>query len=83
KKTTESKEYLYKILKKQGYDYIPSSTNFVLFPIKMDGKKFTEEMMNRGVSVRFWKFNGKDYCRVSIGLMDEMKAFEEAFVQIA
>jgi len=83
KKTTESKEYLYKVLKKQGYDFIPSSTNFVLFPIKMDGKKFTEEMMNRGVSVRFWKFSDKDWCRVSIGLMDEMKAFEEAFVQIA
>lgn len=83
KKTTESKEYLYKILKKQGYDYIPSSTNFVLFPIKMDGKKFTEEMMNRGVSIRFWKFNDKDWCRVSIGLMDEMKVFEEAFLQIA
>jgi histidinol-phosphate aminotransferase len=83
KKTTASKEYLYKILKKQGYDYIPSSTNFVLFPVKMDGKKFTEEMMTRGVSVRFWKFSGKDWCRVSIGLMDEMKAFEEAFTQIA
>lgn len=83
KKTNESKEYLYKILKKQGYDYIPSSTNFVLFPIKMDGKKFIEEMMSRGVSVRFWKFNNKDWCRVSIGLMDEMKVFEEAFLQIA
>jgi histidinol-phosphate aminotransferase len=83
KKTTESKEYLYSILKKHGYDYIPSSTNFVLFPIKMEGKKFTEEMMNRGVSVRFWKFSNKEWCRVSIGLMDEMKVFEEAFTQIA
>lgn len=83
KKTNESKEYLYSVLKKRGYEYIPSSTNFVLFPIKMEGKKFTEEMMNRGVSVRFWKFNNKDYCRVSIGLMDEMKAFEDAFGQIA
>ncbi|HEX6223536.1 MAG TPA: histidinol-phosphate transaminase [Chryseolinea sp.] len=83
KKTVESKEYLYKILKKQGYEYIPSSTNFVLFPIKMEGKKFTEEMMSRGVSVRYWKFSGKEWCRVSIGLMEEMKAFEEAFVQIA
>jgi histidinol-phosphate aminotransferase len=82
-KTTESKEYLYKILKKQGSDYIPSSTNFVLFPIKSDGKKFVEEMMSRGVSVRYWKFNDKNWCRVSIGLMDEMKAFEEAFLQIA
>src|SRR5687767_4292293 len=83
KKTNESKEYLYSVLKKRGYEYIPSSTNFVLFPLKMEGKKFTEEMMNRGVSVRFWKFSDKDWCRVSIGLMDEMKAFEEAFVQIA
>jgi histidinol-phosphate aminotransferase len=83
KRTTESKEYLYKILKGKGYDYIPSSTNFVLFPIKMEGKKFVEEMMIRGVSVRYWKFNNQDWCRVSIGLMDEMKTFEEAFVQIA
>jgi histidinol-phosphate aminotransferase len=83
KSTTESKEFLYKVLKKQGYDYIPSSTNFVLFPIKMDGKKFVEEMVNRGVSVRYWKFNNKDWCRVSIGLMEEMKAFEAAFTQIA
>lgn len=83
KSTTESKEYLYKVLKKQGYDYIPSSTNFVLFPIKMDGKKFVEEMVSRGVSVRYWKFNNQDWCRVSIGLMDEMKEFEQAFVQIA
>ena len=83
KGTTESKEFLYEVLKKAGYTYTPSSTNFVLFPIKMDGKKFTEEMMKRGVSVRFWKFADQDWCRVSIGLMDEMKAFEEAFVQIA
>ena len=83
KKTNESKEYLYKILRKQGYEYIPSDTNFVLFPIKTEGKKFVEEMMARGVSVRFWKFSDKNWCRVSIGLMDEMKAFEEAFLQIA
>ncbi|HEX5169239.1 MAG TPA: histidinol-phosphate transaminase [Cyclobacteriaceae bacterium] len=82
-KTEESKQFLYSILKKAGYDYIPSYTNFVLFPIKMDGKRFTDEMMKRGVSVRFWKFNDKDWCRVSIGTMDEMKSFEEAFVQIA
>src|SRR5688572_2001655 len=83
KSTTESKEFLYKVLKKQGYDYIPSSTNFVLFPIKMDGKKFVEEMANRGVSVRYWKFNNQDWCRVSIGLMEELKMFEAAFTQIS
>jgi histidinol-phosphate aminotransferase len=83
KKTNESKEYLYSVLKKEGYEYIPSSANFVMFPLKMDGQKFVGEMMKRGVGIRNWKFNGKDWCRVSIGRMDEMEAFAEAFKQIS
>jgi histidinol-phosphate aminotransferase len=83
KKTLASKEYLYSVLKKEGYDYIPSSANFVLFPIKMDAQRFVTEMNNKGVSVRPWKMNGKDYCRVSIGRMDEMQAFAEAFKQLS
>lgn len=82
-KTNESKNYLYKVLKQEGYSYIPSSTNFVMFPLNMDGKRFTDEMMKRGVGVRNWKLNDKDWCRVSIGKMDEMKAFEQAFKQLS
>lgn len=83
KKTLASKEYLYSVLKKEGYEYIPSSANFVMFPIKMEGSRFAQEMMNKGVGVRFWKFNDKDWCRVSIGRMDEMEAFAEAFKQLS
>lgn len=82
-KTLASKKYLYEVLKKEGYDYIPSSANFVMFPLKMDGQKFAGEMMKRGVGVRFWKFNNKDWCRVSIGRMDEMEAFADAFKQLS
>ncbi len=82
-KTLASKEYLYSVLKKEGYNYIPSSTNFVMFPLNMDGAKFTAEMANRGVSVRFWKFNNKDWCRVSIGKMEEMQTFADAFKQLS
>ncbi len=82
-KTLASKKFLYETLKKEGYDYIPSSTNFVMFPLKMDGQKFTAEMMKRSVGVRFWKFNNKDWCRVSIGRMDEMQAFADAFKQLS
>ncbi|RYD77221.1 MAG: histidinol-phosphate aminotransferase family protein, partial [Sphingobacteriales bacterium] len=81
KKTMASKEYLYSVLKEEGYEYIPSSANFVMFPIKMEGKRFSEEMMKRGVSIRYWKFSDKNWCRVSIGTMDEMKAFEHKFRQ--
>jgi len=83
KKTLASKDYLYEVLKKEGYAYVPSSTNFVIFPIKMEGKQFTDEMMKRGVGVRFWKFNNKEWCRVSIGRMDEMEAFAAAFKEIS
>ncbi len=83
KKTITSKNYLYEVLKKEGYTYVPSSANFVIFPIKMDGKQFTEEMMKRGVGVRFWKFNNKDWCRISIGRMDEMEAFAAAFKELS
>ncbi|GGB16854.1 histidinol-phosphate aminotransferase [Puia dinghuensis] len=83
KKTVTSKEFLYEVLKKEGYTYIPSSANFVLFPIKMEGKQFTEEMMKRGVGVRFWKFNNQEWCRISIGRMDEMEAFATAFKEIS
>jgi histidinol-phosphate aminotransferase len=83
KKTLASKDYLYSVLKAEGYEYIPSSTNFVLFPIKMDGMRFVQEMANRGVSIRNWKFNNKDYCRVSIGRMDEMQGFAAAFKQLS
>ena len=83
KKTMASKKFLYDTLKKEGYDYIPSAANFVMFPIKIEGKRFADEMMKRGVSVRFWKFNNQDWCRVSIGRMDEMQAFADAFRQVS
>ena len=83
KKTLASKDFLYATLKKEGYDYIPSSANFVMFPIKMEGPKFAQEMSNRGVGIRVWAFNDKNWCRVSIGRMDEMQAFADAFKEIS
>lgn len=82
-KTMESKKYLYNTLKSEGYTYIPSSANFVLFPVKMESKRFAEEMMKRGVGVRSWKFEGKEWCRVSVGRMDEMEAFAAAFKELS
>lgn len=82
-KTVASKKFLYDTLKKEGYDYVPSSTNFVLFPLKMDSLQFVEEMGKRGVAVRSWKFNQKEWCRISIGRMDEMQTFAAAFKEVS
>ncbi len=83
-KNNESKAFLYKTLKEQGYTYLPSATNFVFFPIKMEGKRFLEEMAKRGVSIRTeWQYAGQTWCRVSLGTMEQMKMFAGAFKEIA
>ena len=82
-KTVASKKFLYETLKKEGYTYVPSYTNFVIFPLKMDSIQFVNEMMKRGVGVRSWKFENKEWCRISIGRMDEMEAFAAAFKEIS
>lgn len=78
-KNTAAKKWLYEKLTAMGYkDYIPSHTNFVLFPIKMKGKDFLDAMTAKGVGVRAFEIQKKTWCRVSMGTMDEMKLFAES-----
>lgn len=79
----KSKKFLYKTLEDAGYEYIPSDTNFVLFPVRLDSKRFQGEMMKRGVGVRSWSFGNQEWCRVSIGTMEDMQYFAEAFNEIS
>ncbi len=75
KQNHQAKLYLYENLSKMGYKYIPSYTNFVLFPISIQGKELLSKMMAKGISVRSFDIQNKPWCRVSIGTMDEMKTF--------
>ncbi|WP_025763656.1 pyridoxal phosphate-dependent aminotransferase [Dyadobacter tibetensis] len=79
----EAKQYLYTELKNRGYEYIPSYTNFVLFPITFPGKELLTKMASKGVAVRSFDIMDKTWCRVSIGTMDEMKAFVGALNQFS
>jgi histidinol-phosphate aminotransferase len=80
---TKSKQFLYKTLEDAGYEYIPSDTNFVLFPVRIDSQRFRSEMMKRGVGVRSWSFSNQEWCRVSIGTLQDMEYFAEAFNEIS
>lgn len=79
----ESKDMLYKTLTDAGYEYIPSDTNFVLFPIRMDGDRFVMEMMKRGVGLKRVHFRNQHYCRVSIGTKENMETFANAFSELS
>lgn len=74
-RNNEVKKYVYGNLDKMGYKYIPSYTNFVLFPITVPGKKFLTDMESKGVGVRVFQVKGKTWCRVSMGTMDEIQLF--------
>ena len=82
KKNKECKEYVCNELTKLGYEYMPSHTSFVLFPIKMEGKSFLSKMNEQGIGVRSFEIYGQTYCRVSIGTMEEMNMFIDAFKKV-
>jgi len=81
-KNKECREYVCAELAKMGYEYLPSHTSFVLFPIAIAGDEFLKKMFAESVGVRAFKVFGKDYCRVSIGTMEEMKIFVETFKKV-
>lgn len=79
----ECREYVYSSLKQLGIDsYVPSSTSFIIFPIQMEGKPFLERMTELKVGVRAFQFMDQNWCRVSMGTMEEMKTFTSALNKV-
>lgn len=81
-KIKEARDYTFNYLDKKGIQYMPSETNFIIFPIAMEGNDFLEEVYKRKVVVRAFKFWNQNWCRVSMGTMDEMKVFTKTMDEI-
>ena len=54
----------------------------VLHKYKKDGKEFVQMMADKGIGLRSWAFNDQQWCRVSIGTMEEMKMFLAAMKEV-
>ena len=81
-KTTEARSFTTAELKKRGYQPSNSVTSFMVFPIKMRGDKYIQAMADQGVGIRSWEFKGQQWCRVSMGTLDEMKEFLTALDKV-
>jgi len=57
-------------------------TNVVLFPAPKEGKTILSKLEERGFLIRVWEYQQREWCRVSIGTVDEMKAFVKAFDEV-
>ncbi|MEJ0054809.1 MAG: histidinol-phosphate transaminase [Bacteroidota bacterium] len=81
-KNTAARAVLTDYLDKKNTLYGKSVNNVVFFPAPRDGKTILAKMEEKGYLIRVWDYQGKEWCRVSIGTMDEMKGFVKAFDEV-
>ena len=69
-------------LTEKGFSPVPSQTSFVIFPIAMEGKVFLDQMYGHQVGVRAFEFMDQNWCRVSMGTMEEAEIFLETISKV-
>lgn len=78
-KNAIARKVLTDYLDKKKFNHGKSVTNVVLFPAPKDGKTILTQLDEKGYLIRIWEYQGKEWCRVSIGTEEEMKGFIKAF----
>lgn len=81
-KNADARKVLTDYLNKKGYAHGNSRINVVFFPAPSDGKTILARCEEKGYLIRIWDYQGKEWCRVSIGTADEMKGFVKAFEEV-
>jgi histidinol-phosphate aminotransferase len=82
-KAKTARELCYDCFKKLSLDFIPSSTNFILFNINKIKGDFTGLMQAKNIYVQFREHFGGKWCRVSMGTVEEIQQFCNALKEIA
>ncbi len=82
KMNTEARTYFTDYLERKKWFHGKSHTNVVLFPAPKDGKMILQQVTERGYQIRVWDYKDKEWCRVSIGTLEEMKSFVKAFDEV-
>jgi histidinol-phosphate aminotransferase len=81
-KNAEARKVLTDYLDAKKYLYGKSEINVVFFPAPKDGKTILAKCEEKGYLIRVWDYQGKEWCRVSIGTTEEMKGFVKAFDEV-
>jgi histidinol-phosphate aminotransferase len=82
KKNAEARKVLTDFLDRKGYFYGESHTNFVFFDPKSGAQTFLTKLAEKGIGIRVWDYNGKQWNRISVGTFDEMKLLVKTMEQI-
>jgi histidinol-phosphate aminotransferase len=81
-KNREAKQLIYKTLDHLELDYVKSSTNFIFFKSGRHINTLEQQMLGQGVKIgrAFPPFY--EWCRISTGTLDEVKAFTKGMLKI-
>jgi len=81
-KVKEGKRLMYATMDKLGLEYIKSHTNFIFFKTGRDIQRFNGQMLTEGVRVGrpFPPYN--EWCRVSMGTIEEVEIFNKALRKV-
>lgn len=83
KTNQKGKRYLYRELKKLGFFYVPTETNFIFLDLKEDSEIVFEKLLKKGVIVRPGKIYGcPNFIRVTIGTAYENQKFILALKEV-
>lgn len=81
-KNKEARTVLTNYLDKNKIAYGKTHTNFVFFPAPKDGNTILKKMEEKGYLMRIWDYQDREWCRVSVGTLEEMKGFVKAFDEV-
>ena len=78
KKVAEERESFQEFLKENGWEYIPSKTNFVLVRNpSVGGEEVYRRIKEEGILVRHFSTKGiEDYVRITIGTKEQMDSLK-------
>jgi histidinol-phosphate aminotransferase len=83
KTNQKGKRYLYRELKKLGFFYVPTETNFIFLDLKEDSEIVFKKLLKKGVIIRPGKTWGcPNFIRVTIGTPYENEKFIQALKEI-
>jgi len=83
-KNETARKYTMNEMKKMGIDFIPSYTNFIFYPVKKYTGEYATDMLEKHkIILRANKYSDGQWARVSIGTLDEMKAFCSTLKSVA
>jgi histidinol-phosphate aminotransferase len=82
RKNAEARKVLTDFLTKRGYFFGESYTNFVFFDPKGDAQNFMTKLAAKGIAIRVWDYQNKQWNRVSVGTTEEMKTLVKSMEEI-